>query len=54
MGQATQIAMTDQDWPLNWAPRRWAAADDVRVDGGLDVSEDVLVLNTMVATVISC
>lgn len=48
IGQVTQIAMTDQDWPLQGLDAAGVpAADDVRVDGDLDVSEDVLALNTI-------
>ena len=47
IGQVTQIAMTDQDWPLQGLDAAGLpAADDIRVDGDLDVSEDVLALNT--------
>jgi hypothetical protein len=46
IGQVTQIAMTDQDWPLQGLDASGVpAADDIRVDGDLDVSEDVMALN---------
>jgi len=47
IAQVTQIAMTDQDWSLQGLDAAGVpAADDIRVDGHLDVSEDVLALNT--------
>ena len=46
IGQVTQIAMTDDDWPLEMVDSAGVpAADDIRVDGHLDVCEDVLALN---------
>ena len=43
IGQVTQIAMTDDDWPLELVDSAGVpAADDIRVDGHLDVCEDVL------------
>ena len=43
IGQVTQIAMTDDDWPLELVDSALVpAVDDVRVDGHLDVCEDVL------------
>ena len=45
IGQVGQIAMTDEDWPLQGLDAADSAADDIRVDGHLDVSEDVLALN---------
>jgi hypothetical protein len=45
--QVVQIAMTDQDWSLQALDAAEVpAADDVRVDGHLDVCEDVLALAT--------
>jgi len=45
IGQVTQVAMTDQDWPLQALDAAGVpAADDIRVDGHLDVCEDVLEL----------
>ena len=45
IGQVTQIAMTDDDWPLTLVDAAGVpAADDIRVDGHLDVCEDVLAL----------
>ncbi len=47
IGQVTQIAMTDQDWSLQALDAAGVpAVDDIRVDGHLDVCEDVLALNT--------
>ena len=46
IGQVTQIAMTDDDWPLELVDAVGIPAlDDPRVDGLLDVCEDVLSLN---------
>jgi hypothetical protein len=46
IGQVTQIAMTDDDWPHEMLDSAGIAVlDDARVDGHLDVSEDVLALN---------
>ena len=46
IGQVNQIAMTDDDWPLALVDSAGIpAADDIRVDGHLDVCEDVLALN---------
>jgi hypothetical protein len=46
IGQVIQIAMTDDDWPLELVDAAAIpAADDVRLDGHLDVVEDVLALN---------
>jgi len=46
IGQVVQIAMTDDDWPLELVDSTGIpAADDVRLDGHLDVVEDVLSLN---------
>lgn len=43
VGQVVQIAMTDDDWPLGLVDSAGIpAADDVRLDGHLDVCEDVL------------
>ncbi|MCX6559366.1 MAG: hypothetical protein NTZ26_02520 [Candidatus Aminicenantes bacterium] len=45
IGQVVQIAMTDDDWPLTMADAVGIpAADDIRLDGHLDVCEDVLAL----------
>jgi hypothetical protein len=50
IGQVVQIAMTDDDWPLaSIASAGIPAADDVRLDGYLDVDEDVLSLNTTIS-----
>jgi len=47
IAQVTQIGMTDQDWSLQALDAAGVpAADDIRVDGHLDVCEDVLALNT--------
>ena len=47
IGQVIQIAMTDEDWSLQVVDAAGVpAADDIRVDGHLDVCEDVLALNT--------
>ena len=46
IGQVVQIAMTDDDWPLELVDSAGIpSADDVRLDGHLDVCEDVLALN---------
>ena len=46
IGQVVQIAMTDDDWPLEVVDAAGIpAADDIRLDGHLDVCEDVLSLN---------
>jgi hypothetical protein len=43
IGQVTQIAMTDDDWPLEMVDSAGIPApDDARMDGHLDVYEDVL------------
>ena len=45
IGQVVQIAMTDQDWSLQALDAaEFLPADDPRVDGHLDVCEDVLAL----------
>ena len=45
IGQVVQIAMTDDDWSLELVDSAGIpAADDVRLDGHLDVCEDVLAL----------
>ncbi len=45
IGQVVQIAMTDDDWSLELADSaNIPAADDIRLDGHLDVTEDVLLL----------
>ena len=45
IGQVVQIAMTDDDWPLELVDAAGIpAAGDVRLDGHLDVVEDVLAL----------
>ena len=47
IGQVVQIAMTDDDWPFELvASAGIPAADDIRLDGALDVMEDVLSLST--------
>jgi hypothetical protein len=47
IGQVVQIAMTDDDWPLEMVDAAGIPdADDARLDGHLDVCEDVLALNT--------
>jgi hypothetical protein len=47
LGQVIQIAMTDQDWSLQALDAAEVPpADDIRVDGHLDVCEDVLALST--------
>jgi len=46
IGQVIQIAMTDDDWPLELVDSAGIPpADDVRLDGHLDVCEDVLALS---------
>jgi hypothetical protein len=43
IGQVTQIAMTDDDWPMEMVDSAGLpAADDPRMDGHLDVYEDLL------------
>ncbi len=43
IGQVTQIAMTDVDWPLELIDSAGIpAVEDIRVDGHLDVCEDTL------------
>ena len=45
--QVVQISMTDQDWSLQALDAVGVpAVDDIRVDGHLDVCEDLLALNT--------
>jgi len=45
IGQVVQLPMTDDDWSLEMADSTGVpAADDVRLDGHLDVVEDVLAL----------
>jgi len=45
IGQVVQIAMTDDDWPLELVDAAgMPGADDVRLEGHLDVVEDVLAL----------
>jgi hypothetical protein len=45
IGQVTQISMTDNDWPLELVDAAGIpAADDIRLDGHLDVCEDVMSL----------
>jgi hypothetical protein len=47
IGQVVQIAMTDDDWPMELVDSAEVpAVDDIRVDGHLDVCEDVLALNS--------
>ena len=49
IGQVIQIAMTDDDWPLELVDSAGIpAADDIRLDGHLDVCEDVLSLSSYV------
>ncbi|MGZ7046408.1 MAG: hypothetical protein ACXVJK_08790, partial [Candidatus Aminicenantales bacterium] len=46
IGQVVQIAMTDDDWPLELVDSAGIPeADDVRLDGHLDVCEDRLALS---------
>ena len=46
IGQVVQIAMTDDDWPLELVDSAGIPeADDVRLDGHLDVCEDTLALS---------
>jgi hypothetical protein len=46
IGQVTQIAMTDDDWPLELVDSAGIPAmDDARLEGHLDVYEDVLAFN---------
>ena len=46
IGQVVQIAMTDDDWPLELVDSAGIPeAGDVRLDGHLDVCEDVLALS---------
>jgi hypothetical protein len=45
IGQVIQIAMTDDDWPLELVDAAGIPApDDIRLDGHLDVCEDLLAL----------
>lgn len=45
IGQVVQIAMTDKDWPLELVDAAGIpVADDIRLDGHLEVCEDVLAL----------
>jgi hypothetical protein len=45
IGQVVQIAMTDDDWPLELVDSAGVPApDDIRLDGHLDVCEDLLAL----------
>lgn len=47
IGQVNQIAMTDDDWPLELVDSAGIPdANDPRLDGHLDVCEDVLALKT--------
>ncbi|MCL5096339.1 MAG: hypothetical protein M1608_02140 [Candidatus Omnitrophica bacterium] len=51
IGQVTQIAMTDDDWPFELVDSAGIPSpNDIRVDGQLDIYEDVLALNTTYLT----